>query len=124
MTRDAKLVSLSVSEVGTVVVLVTFGPQAGRTFRYATMSKRDLVRTVDQRAILSQERNHLAISQPMRRSVVWLADEKQGTWPTGALPAGPRSAAVAEPRIVSEASHECAIEPKRSLEIPYPYEDM
>jgi hypothetical protein len=124
MTRNAELVSLSVSEVGTVVVLVIFGPQAGRTFRYATMSKRDLVRTVDQRAILSQERDHLAISLPVRHSVIWFANEKQGAWPTGALPTGPRTAAIAEPRIVSEAGHEGAIEPERSLEITDSYEHM
>ena len=53
MTRNAELVSLSVSEVSTVVILVIFKPQAGRTFRYAAMSKCDLVRTSDQRAILS-----------------------------------------------------------------------
>ena len=47
MTRNAELVSLSVSEVSTVVILVIFRPQAGRTFRYAAMSKRDLVRTSD-----------------------------------------------------------------------------
>jgi hypothetical protein len=54
MTRDAELISLSVSEVGTVVALVIFRPQAGRAFRDAAMRKRDLVRAVDQRAILSQ----------------------------------------------------------------------
>ena len=124
MTRNAELVSLSVSEVGTVVVLVIVGPQARRTFRYATMSKRDLVRTVDQRAILSQERDHLTISLPVRRSIVWLANEKQGTWSTGALPTGPRTAAIAESGIVSEARHEGAIEPERSLEVTDSYEDM
>ena len=40
------------------------------------MSKRDLVRLIDQRAISSQERDHLAVSLAMRRSVVWLANEK------------------------------------------------
>jgi hypothetical protein len=88
------------------------------------MSKRDLVRTVDQRAILSQERNHLTISLPVRSSVVWLANEKQGARSTGALPTSPRTAAIAEPGIVSEASHEGAIEPERSLEITDSYEDM
>ena len=124
MTRDAELVSLSISEVGTVVVLVIFRPQAGRTFRYATMSKRDLVRAVDQRAISSQERDHLAISLPVRCSVVWLANKKQGARLTSTLPTGPRTASVAEPRIVSEASHERVIEPESSFKITDPYEDM
>jgi hypothetical protein len=124
VTRNAELVSLSVSEVGTVVALVIFRPQAGRAFRNAAVSKRDLVRTVDQRAVLGQERNHLAISLPMRRSVIWLANEKQGAWPAGALPTCPWTTAIAESWIVSKTSHERAIEPERSLEITDPYEDM
>ena len=124
VTRNAELVSLSVSEVGTVVVLVIFRPQAGCAFRDAAISKRDSVRTVDHRAILGQERNHLAISVAMRRSVVWLANEKQGARPAGALPTSPWTSAIAESWIVPETGHERAIEPERSLKITDPYEDM
>jgi formylmethanofuran dehydrogenase subunit D len=124
VTRNAELVSLSVSEVGTVVVLVILGPQAGRAFRDAAMSKRDLVRTVDQRAILSQEGDHLAVSLTMRRPVVRLANEKQWARPTGALPSSPWATAIAEPGIISKTGHERAIELKRSLEIADPYKDM
>lgn len=88
------------------------------------MSKRDSVRTVDQRAILGQEGDHLAVSLAMWRSVIWFANEEQGARPAGALPASPWTAAITEPGIIAETSHERAIELKRSLEITDPYEDM
>ena len=124
MTHNAELVSLSVSEVGAVVVLVVLRPQAGRTFREAALRKRDLVRLIDQRASSSQERDHLTIALAVRLFVVWRANEKEGPWSTGALPTGPRATAIAEPWIVSEASHERAVEPERSLEVTDSYEDM
>jgi hypothetical protein len=101
-----------------------FRPQAGRAFRDATVGKRDLICTVNQRAILGQEGNHLAISLAMWRSVVWLANEKQGARPARALPASPWATAITEPWIISKTSHERAIELKCSLKIADPYEDM
>jgi hypothetical protein len=60
----------------------------------------------------------------MRRSVIWLANEKQRARPAGALPASPWATAIAEPGVISKTSHERAIELKRSLEIADPNEDM
>jgi hypothetical protein len=88
------------------------------------MSKCDLVRSVDQRATLSQEGDHLSISLAMWRSVVWLANEKQWARPAGALPSSPWATAIAEPGIISKTGHERAIELKRSLKVADPHKDM
>lgn len=124
MTHDTELVSLGIAEVGTVVVLVILGPQARWALRHTSMIERDSIRSIDKGAIASQERDHLAISRRMRRLVVWFANEKQGPRPTGALPAGPRTAVIAESGFVSKARHERAIEPQSSLEVTDPCEDV
>lgn len=77
---DAELVSLGIPEVGTVVVLMIFRPEPRRTFRNTAMRWRNAVRTVDRGATAGEEHHHLPITLPMRCSVVWRPDEKQGTW--------------------------------------------
>ena len=88
------------------------------------MRQRNVVGTVYHRPTARQPRDHLPIARPMRCSVVWRPDQKQGTWRVGALPTGPGTTSIAEACDASKARHERAVKPERPLKIADSQEDM
>ena len=61
MTGDAEFVSIRISKIRAIVMFVIFGPQAGRAFRYGTVSDCNGETFVYDCAALGEKRNHVPV---------------------------------------------------------------
>src|SRR4051812_18157871 len=99
MTGNAEFAAIRIAKVGAIEIGVVLRPQSGPALGGAAMGQRHLIGLPNASPIDCKESHHLAIAWSSRLSVMRRADQKQRPRPACRLPAGPRPAAITEPRL-------------------------
>ena len=78
MAGNTEFVSLRIPEVRAIVVRVILRPQAGRSFRCASVGKSDCEGSIHDGSALREERDHLAVARLVKLPVEGRANEEEG----------------------------------------------
>jgi hypothetical protein len=123
MACHTDLVSLSVSEIRSVVVMVILGPQSRRPFGTSTLCEGNRIGLVYDFTAIREKRRHLSVSCVMRVPIEGFADQEQRPR-VQRLPTCPRSTAFAEAFADPKHRHQFPVESQSPIEILHAYNNV